>query len=676
MEVSSSITELKGIGDELAKQFAKVNVQTIGDLLHYYPRGYQDYSEVLSISHIKPGQVTVKAVIKQAKGRYIHGGLHITEAVASDESGSVRLVWFNQPYRAAALKPDVPYYISGDFGLKAKRMSITNPSVELVSDFPINTARIVPTYPLKQGLTSQMIRKAIKTALQNARINEILPEKVVVANKLESLDHATREVHFPSSADNLIKARWRLGFNEVFELVLASLLNKKEVANESSVKIPFDEKLAKQFVENLPFTLTDDQKRAVWQVYQDINAIHPMNRLVEGDVGSGKTVVAAMAAVMAMNAGYQVAFMAPTEILARQHADTLYNLLEPLGYHQAVTLLVGGMKPAQKKQAHKQANEGQAKLLVGTHALIQEKVGLEKLGLVIIDEQHRFGTEQRKSLIAKAGHMPHVLSMTATPIPRSLALTLYGELDISILATKPKDRKPIKTKIVRASDRAKLYETITAELNTGRQAFVVSPLIESSEVLTARSTEEVIEDMQKAFKKHTIGLLHGRMKSEDKQKVMQNFIDKKLDILVSTTVIEVGVDVPNASVMIIESPERFGLAQIHQLRGRVGRGQHQAYCYLILSDNNQPSRRLKAIESTTDGFKLAELDLEVRGPGALFGTMQHGALDMQIAKITDTKLVAAARNAAQDYIKTDPDLLQYKELYERVNRLRAVVHLN
>lgn len=676
MNTTSSITELKGVGEELAKQFAKIQVSTVGDLLHYYPRGYQDYSEVLPIGKISPGHVTIQATIKQAKGHYIRGGLHITEAVASDKTGSVRLVWFNQPYRAGALKTDVEYYISGDFGLKAKRMSITNPSVELVSDFPINTARIVPTYPLKQGVTSVMIRRAIKSAIQATKIPEILPKEVIASNKLVPYDKAVHEIHFPSSGDKLAQARWRLGFNEVFELVLASLLNKKEVASESSVKVPFNEKLAKEFVSHLPFTLTDDQKRAVWQIYQDIDSKHPMNRLVEGDVGSGKTVVAAMAAVMAMNAGYQVAFMAPTEILARQHGETLYKLLEPLNYHQSVTLLVGGMKKDQKKKAQEHVTKGTAQLVVGTHALIQEAVGLENLGLVIIDEQHRFGTEQRKALIAKAGYMPHVLSMTATPIPRSLALTLYGELDISILATKPKDRKPIKTKIIRANDRQKLYDAVTKELQTGRQMFVVSPLIEASDALSARSTEEVLADMQKAFPKFNVGLLHGRMKSDAKQKVMQDFIDKKITILVSTTVIEVGVDVPNASVMLIESPERFGLAQIHQLRGRVGRGEHQAYCYLLLTDNNQPSARIKAVESTNDGFKLAELDLELRGPGALFGTFQHGALDMQIAKITDAKLISAARTAAKDYIKSEPNLLQYKELYERVQRLRAVVHLN
>jgi ATP-dependent DNA helicase RecG len=676
MTISDPVTTIKGVGEAVGEKLAEVGLHTVYDLIHYYPRSYDDYSHITAINALKPGTVTIIATIKQAAGHYVRGGLHITEAIASDETDSVRLIWFNQPYRAKALKPNTAYYIAGDFGLRRKRMSILNPSVELVSSFPVNTARIVPIYPLVKGLTSQMIRKALKEVLKTAKLEEYLPSKIIKENHLMPLKEAVYEVHFPSSSEKLAQARFRLGFEEVFMLILASLLNKQEVELEHSLAIPFDEKIAKDFVKHLPFKLTDSQRKAVWQIYQDIDKTHPMNRLVEGDVGSGKTVVAAMAALMAMKEDFQVAFMAPTEILARQHADTLYELLKSLNMESSVNLMVGSLKAAQKKTAQKHAQTGQAKLLVGTHALIQSGVDMKNLGLVIIDEQHRFGTEQRKELIAKAGHMPHVLSMTATPIPRSLALTLYGELDISVLGEKPGNRKPIKTEIIRAADRIKLYKTIDKELEKGYQAFVVSPLIEASGKIEARSTEEVMMDMQKAFPHRSIGLLHGKMKSEQKQSTMEDFIAKKLDILISTTVIEVGVDVPNASVMLIESPERFGLAQIHQLRGRVGRGDHQAYCYLLLSDNKPASKRLKAIESTNDGFKLAELDLEIRGPGALFGTHQHGALDLRIAKLTDVKLIAQAREAAKAYIKTKPNLIQYPLVHERVNRLRAVVHLN
>lgn len=668
--------EIKGVGESLATKFGKLGISTINDLLRYYPRKYEDYSQVTPIAKLKTGQVTILGSIKQAKGRWIRGGLHITEAVASDDTGSVRLVWFNQPYRANAIKPDTPYYISGNFELNYRRLSIMNPSMELVSSFPVNTARIVPVYPASKGITSLMLRKAMREAFLHAKITETLPGDIIAKHALMPLDEALYKLHFPADIAELDKVKHRLGFEEVFTLMLASALNKQDVAKEKSVKIPFDKKLAQEFVNNLPFKLTDGQKKAAWEIYQDIDSKQPMNRLLEGDVGAGKTVVAAMAAIMAMQAGYQVAFMAPTEILARQHAESLYQLLKPLGLADDIALIVGAMKGKEKAQVHFHAKAGEAKLLIGTHALIQEKLDLHNLGLVIIDEQHRFGVEQRKRLLKKAGHMPHMLSMTATPIPRSLALTVYGEMDISILDAKPKNRKPIITEIIGLTERPKLYKKLEQELEKGRQIFVVSPLIESSESIKAKSAEEVFEGVKKVFPHRRVGLLHGRMKTEDKQAIMQDFVDHKIDVLASTTVIEVGVDVPNASVMLIEGPERFGLAQIHQLRGRVGRGDAQGYCYLLLSDSSAPSRRIKAVAATNDGFKLAELDLEIRGPGALFGTSQHGELDLRIAKLTDTKLLAEAKKAANDFINSGQNLLQYQELYDRVQHLRSAVHLN
>jgi ATP-dependent DNA helicase RecG len=484
-------------------------------------------------------------------------------------------------------------------------------------------------------------------------------------------------MHFPKNAEDLEIARRRLGFEEVFELSLASLLNKYELLQDKSLGIPFDEKLAKQFVGHLPFTLTDAQRKVVWQIYQDMQKTQPMNRLVEGDVGSGKTVVATMAALMAIAEGYQVAFMAPTELLARQHAETVFKLLEPLGMHDKVALLVGGMNAKQKEHAYEHIAKGEAQFIIGTHALIQEKVDMHKLGLIVIDEQHRFGVEQRKKLMAKAGHMPHLLSLTATPIPRSLALTLYGELDISIIDVKPAGRKPTITEICSPNSRAQLNAKIEKELEAGRQMFVVCPLITESAVSKANSVEKIFEQLSKHdFKHRRVGLLHGKMKSLEKQEIMEQFAAHKLDILVSTTVIEVGVDVPNASIMLIEAADRFGLAQIHQLRGRVGRGGHAGYCYLMMSDSSAPPQRLKALERSNDGFKLAELDLELRGPGAIYGTMQHGQLDLRVAKLTDTKLIAEARAAAQSYIERAEDLIQYPVTLEHVTRLRAVTNLN
>lgn len=678
MTLSSPLTDIKGVGPELSKKLAGVGLKTVGDLIDYFPRKYEDFSGLQKINQMSPGQVTIKAVIKQAKGRYVRRGMHITEAVASDETGSVKVVWFNQPYRESSIKANKEYFISGEFALKAGRLSITNPSAELVSDFPVNTARIIPVYRESKGLKSSQIRKAISTTVPALRLlPETLPAWILDKYKLMSRSMAVEAIHFPTSAAQLAEARKRLAFEEVFGLTLAALLNKLDIQHEKVIGIHFEQNLAKDFVKHLPFSLTDAQRAAVWQIYQDIEKTQPMNRLVEGDVGSGKTVVAAMAAVMAMKQGFQVALMAPTELLARQHAETIYELLQPLGMESEVVLLIGGLKPAQKKLAQESIKSGKARFIIGTHALIQSKVDMHSLGLVIIDEQHRFGVEQRKALQAKAGHAVHVLNMTATPIPRSLALTLYGELDISIIDTKPAGRKPIITRLVSPNSTKQLYEKIDQQITNGRQVFVVCPLISESQMLEVKSVEAVYDELQKGvFKHRRVGLLHGKMKPEDKDAMMQQFARHELDILVSTTVIEVGVNVPNATVMLIENAERFGLAQVHQLRGRVGRSEHQGYCYLMLSDSKAPSKRLRALETSSDGFALAELDLEIRGPGAIYGTFQHGALDLRIAKLTDTKLIAAARSSAQEFIDRGEDLLKYKELKERVNGLRAVTNLN
>jgi ATP-dependent DNA helicase RecG len=677
MQLDTPVSKLKGVGDQVAKKLAALGVRTVGELVDNYPRRYDDYSDVTPINRLKPGSVSTKAVIKQASGRYARRGMHVTEAVASDETGSVRLVWFNQPYRAQAIKPDTEYYISGDFGLRSQRLSIMSPSMELVSEFPLNTARIVPIYRETKGFKSNQLRKLLRAMLPAIRtLPETLPAWMVKDRQLMPYAQAVEMMHFPESREALVAARRRLGFEEVFGLTLAALLNKYEVLQEHALAMPFDESLARQFVQHLPFTLTDAQRKTVWQIYQDMERTQPMNRLVEGDVGAGKTVVAAMAAVMAMKQGFQVTLMAPTELLARQHAETVYDLLRPLGMAEYVCLLVGGLSLAQKKAAHQRIASGDARFIVGTHALIQDKVDMHSLGLVIVDEQHRFGVEHRKKLQAKAGHMPHVLHMTATPIPRSLALTLYGELDISIIGAKPAGRKPIITKICSPNSRKQLYADIEKQLAQGRQMFVVCPLVSESDSLPAKSAEETYEHLRTVFKQYRVGLLHGKMKPADKEMVMKQFVDHQLDLLVATTVIEVGVNVPNATVMLIENAERFGLAQIHQLRGRVGRSEHQGYAYLMMGDSSEPPRRLRALESSNDGFALAELDLEIRGPGAIYGTMQHGQLDLRVAKLTDTKLIAAARESAQAFIDRGENLLKYKELHQKVMALRAVTNLN
>jgi ATP-dependent DNA helicase RecG len=673
-----SIAYVKGVGPEVAKKFSQLGISTPLDLIDNYPRRYDDYSTITSIKHIKPGPVTIQAVIKQAKGRYVRRGMHITEAVASDDTDSVRIVWFNQPYRAQGLKPGEQYYISGQFQLSRQRFSIMNPSAELVSNFPVNTARIVPIYREVKGLSSSHIRKILRELLPLIESqHETLPEWLIQEQQLMARNVALRAMHFPENSLELEAARRRLGFEEVLELSLASLLNKYELMQDKALSIPFDTDLAKRFVHSLPFELTNGQRAVAYQLFQDMQKTQPMNRLMEGDVGSGKTVVATMAAVMALGEGYQVALMAPTELLARQHAETIGRLLTPIGLERSMTLLLGSLKPKQKETAYAHIAKGDVRFVIGTHALIQDAVKLPELGLAIVDEQHRFGVEQRKLLMAKAGHMPHLLSLTATPIPRSLALTLYGEMDVSILDEKPAGRQPVTTKICSPNSKKQLYADIEQELDVGRQLFVVCPLIAESASLQVSSAEQVYAELsEKVFKKWRVGLLHGKQKADEKAATMERFVNHKLDILVSTTVIEVGVDVPNASVMLIEAADRFGLAQIHQLRGRVGRGGHKGYCYLMMSDSSAPPERLRALERNNDGFKLAELDLQLRGPGAMYGTMQHGQLDLRVAKLTDMHLIASARNAAQLLIDKQTDLTKYPVLFAHVSRLRAVTNLN
>lgn len=675
--LTDSVEVLSGVGPALSGKFGRLGIKTVADLLRYYPRKYQDYSVITPIVELKPGAVTVKGKFKQVRGRYVRRGMHITEGVLSDETSSVRVVWFNQPYRAASIKPTESYFVSGNFELARQRLQIMNPTTEAVSDFQAHTARIIPVYRESKDVKSTELRRALRAALQSKlAMRSTLPPSIEKDYKLGSLKRALTQIHFPESLDDINHAKRRLGFEEVFELILAHLLIKQEANRQIALPIEFKQQLARDFVAHLPFKLTNSQRITTWEAFQGIEQAVPMNRLVEGDVGSGKTVVAAMLAAMTMAQGLQVAVMAPTEILAQQHAKTFYDLLTPLGFGDKVSLLVGSMTGAQKETARKNIKNGQIKCIVGTHALIQDKVDMHQLALVVVDEQHRFGVEQRKKLLKKAGHMPHMLSMTATPIPRSLALTVYGDLDISILKEKPPGRKPAITKLVPPNHRLSLYKDIDKHVAAGRQVFVVCPLIEESAVVQAKSASAVHKELAALLPSRKVGLLHGKMKAEDKQSIMQDFIDKKLDILVSTTVIEVGVDVPNATIMCIEAPERFGLAQIHQLRGRIGRGGHQGYCYLLLSDDKSPSKRLRAIEQSSDGFRLAELDLELRGPGAIYGTYQHGLLDLRMVNLTDTKLIAEARQAANAIIKKDPNLLQYPVMKARVLQLQKLTHLN
>ncbi len=672
------LTALRGIGPSVAKTLESIGISSVYDLLHYYPRAYQDFSEITQIKDTKPGVVTIKAVIKQARGRYVRRGMHITEAVASDSSGSVRIVWFNQPYREGALKNDQAHFITGKLSLSAGRFAIQNPAVELVSDLPVHTARIVPIYRESKGVGVKLIRRAMAEAVKMAdNLADVLPYDLVKQYKLLPYGKAIHELHFPSTPETLAAAKHTMSFIEIFELMLASKMIKQEIAGEIAPQIEFDATLAKRFVASLPFVLTAAQKKAAWAALQDMEKTTPMNRLVEGDVGSGKTVVAALAAVMAINAGYQAALLAPTELLARQHAESIVELMKPLGLEDGVGLLVGSLTAAQKETAHRAIKNGKMRFVIGTHALLQDKVELDNLGLLVVDEQHRFGVEQRKALLKTGGKMPHVLSMTATPIPRSLALTLYGELDISLLDALPPGRRPIQTKLVSPNSRAQMESHIRTEIDAGHQVYVVCPVITEDNKLQTASAESTYKRLSTSvFKDKKVALLHGKLKADEKIKVMEAFVAGKTNILVATTVIEVGVNVPNATVMVIEGADRFGLASMHQLRGRVGRAEAQSYCYIVPSDSKAPSKRLRALSQSTDGFRLAELDLELRGPGAIYGTLQHGALDLRFAELTDHKLLAAVREAVNSFVKDGRELDEYPELKSRVRTAQAVITLN
>jgi len=664
------------VGDKVAALFKRMGVESVEDLIYHFPRRYDDYSHVVKINNIKPGPVTIKVEVKDVQQRYVRRGLHITEAVVKDPSGTLKITWFNQPYRAKALMPDKQYFISGDYQFNRDRYSIINPAAELVSSFPKNTARIVPIYPETKRLKSFQIRRAMQEVLPViARLQDNLPAFIVKDFGLLPLNQALKQLHFPDDPTNLTAARDRLGFAELFELTLAGQLNKLAIAAQSGQTIKFDEALAKRFVASLAYKLTDAQRKAAWQLLQDLNNKRPMNRLLEGDVGSGKTIVAAMAILMAANNGYQVAYMAPTEILAHQQHETLGSMLSPFGVK--TDIFTGSLNEKRKMKTAKSIESGEPDLIVGTHALIQKHPKFKNLSLVIIDEQHRFGVNQREKLLGKATKVPHVLTMTATPIPRSLALTIYGELDISIIDELPPGRQPIITEVIPPESRPSVYSKIDQQIAAGRQAYVICPLVDDSDVLGVKSVNEEFRRLNSGLFKHRrIGLMHGRLKSDDKNRIMTDFSTGLYDILVSTTVVEVGVDVPNAAVMLIEGAERFGLAQLHQLRGRVGRGEYQSYCFAIPSTNQQLSRRLRAFAQMRDGFKLAEMDLKLRGPGEVYGLAQHGVLDLRMAKLSDAKLLARVRQAADDTLLRSPDLLQYPRLKKRVNDLRKITNLN
>ncbi len=677
MNLSLPLNELDGIGDKTSEAFRRVNLRTVKDLIHYLPRTYDDYSQQAHIEDLRPGKVTIVARVESTETKSVRRGMRITSATLADDTSKLKAVWFNQPYRAAQFKDGERYVFSGTFEFKYNRYQLTNPSVELAKNIEQQDGeKIVPVYRSIRGVKPQLLRKLVASLRPTiTMLGETLPPPVVASQKLMSNANALLALHFPESQKQIAEARERVAFEELFELLLASQLNKQANSRLKGYDIPFDIAAAKDFVAKLPFTLTSAQRRAAWQIIRDFESEIPMNRLLQGDVGSGKTIVAGFAARQAARAGYQSALMAPTEILAAQHAETLSAILEPFGVN--VALLTGSVKGTARKELLAKVAAGEVDLLVGTHALIQKTVNYAKLGFVVIDEQHRFGVAQRQALLDKSEHMPHLLAMTATPIPRSLALTVYGELDVSVLDELPAGRKPITTKIWAPTNTEKLYEHVDTELAKGRQGYIICSLIDDNPENDVKSVEAEYKKLRSTIFRHRrVGLLHGKLTPSEKEVVMTEFAGGRLDLLVSTTVVEVGVNVPNATVMIIENADRFGLSQLHQLRGRVGRSSHQSHCYLVMSDSSKPSARLREIEKSQDGFYLAEADLKLRGPGEIYGKSQHGALNLQIASLGDTKLIARAQAAARAFLQSDEDLVQYKQLAAQVHKNQRLTTLN
>ena len=699
MNLSTPIEEIPRVGPQYQKKLKKLGIKTVEDLLFHFPHRYEDFSNLVPISQAKLGQtISIQGKILNIENtRTWKKKMILTQAVVQDNSGVLKVIWFNQPYLINVLKKGDLVCLSGKVALGEEGIYLSSPAYEKISNFQfsisnlIHTGRLVPVYPETEGLSSKWLRIIIKPLLIKLKnkIKDPLPEKIREKYNLLPIEKALWQIHFPDSLKLAKKAKERFSFEELLTIQLRVLQEKLKLAKEKAVKIPLKLDLIKDFIKKLPFELTGAQKKASWQILKDLEKEKPMNRLLEGDVGSGKTVVAAIAALNTIKSGYQVALMAPTEILAKQHFKTFREFFKDFGVK--IGLLTGqgaeisSGKISRQKFLEKLKN-GQIDLLIGTHALIQEPVKLKNLALVILDEQHRFGVEQRAKLCQQKGYLPHLLSMTATPIPRTLALTIYGDLDLSLLDELPKGRKKIITKVIPPEKRNEAYEFIRKQVREGRQVFVICPRIEaknneqSKKNLSWAEIKAVKEEYDKLskiiFPDLKIGMLHGKMKPEEKEKIMRDFKEKKTDLLVSTSVVEVGIDIPNATVMMIEGAERFGLAQLHQFRGRVGRGEHQSFCFLFTdSPAKKTQERLKALMTCENGFELAEKDLEIRGPGEIFGKSQWGIPDLAMDSLKDIFLVAKTKEAAKEILEEDRELKKYPLLREKLNQLRQKIHL-
>jgi ATP-dependent DNA helicase RecG len=669
--LNSPVTSISGIGPTQAKRLKRLGVETISDLLTFFPNRHEDYSKLKPIGKLVYGeQVTIIGTIRATRLKKTRGGAAIINTIIADGSGTIQATWFNQPYLVDQFKRGRQIVLSGTVNEYLGRRVMSSPTWEPLESELLHTGRLVPVYSLTQGLTARWLRKMIKRTIDywTKRLPDYMPVHMRERLGLMPLEQAVANIHFPNDAHSLAQARKRLGFDEFFVLQIGVLRQRQRWQSQLGVTIPIDRGKLDTFLGGLPYKLTNAQQKALNDIRNDISDDRPMSRLLQGDVGSGKTIVALAAMFLVAGAGYQAVMMAPTEILAEQHFQTITDMLAPYGLN--VGLLTGRVPRSEKKEIYAGLACGEIQLLVGTHAIIQQDVQFSNLALAIVDEQHRFGVRQRGTLRSK-GYNPHMLVMSATPIPRTLALTAYGDLDVSVIDEMPPGRQPIQTRWFMKTERERAYRFLRSQIQKGHQAYIICPLVEESDKIEAKAAVEEYERLQKSiYPDLRLGLLHGRLKSADKEQVMHQFGEHKLDILVSTSVVEVGIDMPNATVMLIEGANRFGLSQLHQFRGRVGRGKHASFCILLSDATTDASdERLRAIEDTQDGFKLAEKDLEMRGPGDFFGTRQSGLPELKMASLGDTSLLELARREAQKLFRNDPSLSHpdHRLLVRKVN---------
>ena len=728
-DLSLPIEKLRNVGTRNAPRLRRLGIKTLRDLLWHFPTRYDNYSETVPMSEVVPNQkVNVQGeIVKISTKKLFPRRMFVTNAIVKDDTGAIKTVWFNQPFVENQLPEGTFVSLAGKVKVGKNGLYLASPTYEKIgnlesgtwnleakiqnSKFKIqnsglkHTKGLVPVYPETEGVTSKYLRFLIKPLLSGTQLEDPLPEEISKKYNFPTLTEAIKEIHFPNSEELAKTAKERLAFDDLMLFQIKALLERRKVNQLKSVPIPFSEQIIKDFLAQLPFELTKDQKVSLFEIHKDLEKTYPMNRLLEGDVGSGKTVVALAAAYRAAKAGLQTVFMAPTEVLANQHYETTTKLLSEESRVEGresrinVGLLTGSVsklngQEVKRSDLKEKVADGKVQILIGTHAVIQKDVSFGNLALVVLDEQHRFGVNQRASLIKGPNFcIPHLLSMTATPIPRTLALTIYGDLDISIIKEKPKNRQKIITKVVSPREKKSTYDFVREEAQKGRQIFVVCPRIEVSdpqkEIKTVskqskmnilwQEVKAVEEEYRKlaeeVFPDLKIGMLHGKLKPKEKNEIMSKFKEGRYDILVSTSVIEVGVDIPNATIMAIESAERFGLAQLHQFRGRVGRGEHQSYCLLFSSTGDKSvNQRLKALVNCDDGFELAEKDMAIRGPGEFMGTKQSGMPDLAMASLANVDLIKKARLEARLLLRENPSLSRYPLLRQRLAEFQKMTH--